>query len=471
MPPSSIVQFVSAGLREPKKRDHSLARRQLYLNYGALTLATQVRRGGLEASLRHGGHEDPEQFVDRLFADGRLPSVWPVMVSMPSFYALGWTQAFCRAVKRRDPAARIVIGGRWVTGPDPAWLHGLLPEAERIVPGLGEDVVWDLLGAPGRPAAPGSGPGIPGFGLEHRLVDGFERFQPSLETSRGCGMGCAFCEERDIPLTRLRDPERLAELLEETLAEYGGGDIRPYFQSSFFLPNPRWAERLHSAFEARGLRVPWRCETRVDGMTPATVAALAASGMKVVDLGLETASVQQIRSMRKASDADRYLGSASRLIQACSTQGVWVKVNVLLYGGETAATLRETRDWLDMHAEHIKGVSVGPVVVYGPPGQSSGFLRELALLGASPVDPGSAASTGVTHLHLSSEIDAEAAEATSLELSRRYMDADDYFDLKSFSYYPRGYTQTDFDADVAMSDPSHLPFRPLRTTTVQPDAD
>jgi hypothetical protein len=43
-------------------------------------------------------------------------------------------------------------------------------------------------------------------------------------------------------------------------------------------------------------------------------------------------------------------------------------------------------------------------------------------------------------------------------MSRRYMSQDDYFDLKSFSYYPRGYSRKDFDADIAASPPERLPF-------------
>ncbi len=62
-------------------------------------------------------------------------------------------------------------------------------------------------------------------------------------------------------------------------------------------------------------------------------------------------------------------------------------------------------------------------------------------------------------IHLSHDFDAKSAEAASLELSRRYMDADAYFNLKSFSYYPRDYSRTDFDYDVAASDTSQLPFR------------
>lgn len=71
----------------------------------------------------------------------------------------------------------------------------------------------------------------------------------------------------------------------------------------------------------------------------------------------------------------------------------------------------------------------------------------------------SADNTGISTVHLSHELDAPAAEAASLELSRRYMDAEAYFGLKSFSYYPRDYTRQDFDRDVAASGISQLPFR------------
>ncbi len=384
---------------------------------------------------------------------------------MPSFYALNWTQKFCRAVKKQDPQTQIVIGGRWVTGPDPDWLAGLIPDADRIVPGLGEEIIFSILGLNQTPNQSEGNTGIPSFRLKHSLVDGFRQFQPSLEASRGCGMGCAFCEERAIPLSDLREPEQLADLLREAELEYGDGQIRPYFQSSFFLPNPRWAARFQNAVETRQLKVVWRCETRVDGMKRETISALAAGGLKVIDLGLETASLRQIQSMSKARDPSRYLAAASRLLEACAENDVWVKVNVLLYGGETFQTLAETKAWLDGHASLIKGVSVGPVVAFGPPRQADQFLSNLARLGASPVDPNSAATTGVTQLHLSSEIDADAAERLSLDISRRYMDADDYFDLKSFSYYSRYYTRADFDEDVSRSDHALLPFR-LKSTSI-----
>jgi len=447
------VLFVSAGLLQPKKRDHPLARRQLYLNYGALGLATLCEVNGLDTLMVHGEHEHPSALVQRLHQQGRISADTQVLLSIPSFYALEWSRLFCEAVKRADRGARIVVGGRWVTGPDKAWLQGVLPHADLIVQGVGEQLLPGLLDFQGQWQAPAD------CGLNHRLVEGFARYQPSIETSRGCGRGCAFCEERAIPLEDLKAPTLIVKELQRIIADYGDQTVRPYFQSSYLVPKRRWAEQLADQVQRAGIDVAWRCESRVDSVKPNAVAALATAGMKVIDLGLESASLQQLRHMNKAPEPRRYLDAASELLETCASHGIWVKLNVLLYAGETARTLDETRRWLDAHAQYFKGLSVGPVVVYGPNSHCADFLQELRLLGASPVDPASAQAGGVTQMHLSAELSSEQAELESLALSRRYMTQSDYFDLKCFSYYPRDYSHAQFERDVAACDVSRLPFR------------
>jgi glutamate synthase domain-containing protein 1 len=106
-------------------------------------------------------------------------------------------------------------------------------------------------------------------------------------------------------------------------------------------------------------------------------------------------------------------------------------------------------------------------MVYGPPVQAAPLLKELEQRGARAVDPRAADTCGITVVHPSDEIDAEAAEAISLDLSRRYMSQDDYFELKAFSYYPRHYCRADFDADVMACDSARLPFRVSGSTSSQ----
>jgi hypothetical protein len=457
---SNHITFVSAGLLTPKKRDHALARRQLYLNYGALSLATKLGLKGYEVSLVHGEHSSPEELFRQLVDCGRFPSIYPLMVSIPSFYALPWAQSFCKLAKAFDPHCRIVVGGRWVVGPDPVWLQGVLQEADVLAPGLSESLIESLLTE--NPVLSRIAEPTPSFTLNHRLVDDFQKYQPSIEASRGCGMGCAFCEERDIRVEKLSDGAKLAVSMAQVQAQYDGGEIRPYLQSSMFLPNVRWADDF--AEHAYHLGIAWRTETRVDAITAKTVEHLARAGLRVLDLGLESASPRQILAMGKARDPDRYLRAASELLSACRANGVKAKINVLLYAGETRSTLDETTAWLDARSDAIAGVSVGPVLAYGPPKTANILIKGWRELGARPIDDRSAELLGITPIHLSPDFPAEATEEASLALSRRFMDEDSYFALKSFSYYPRDYGRNDFDKDVAASDPAALPFVVRHTT-------
>jgi hypothetical protein len=432
----------------------------LYLNYGALSLATILDLKGYEVSLVHGEHSSPEKLFRQLVDCGRFPSIYPLMLSIPSFYALTWAQSFCKLAKDFDPLCRIVVGGRWVVGPDPDWVKGVLQEADVFAPGLSESVIESLLTK--NPVLSRTAEPTPGFTLNHHLIDDFHKYQPSIEASRGCGMGCAFCEERDIKVDKLKDGAKLAESMAQVQAQYRGGEIHPYLQSSMFLPNERWANDF--AKHADHLGIPWRTETRVDVITAKTVEHLARAGLRVLDLGLESASPRQILAMGKARDPNRYLRSASELLEACRANGVKAKVNILLYAGETRSTLDETTAWLDARRNTIAGISVGPVLAYGPPKTANILIKGWRELGARPIDDRSAELSGVTPIHLSPDFPAEATEEASLALSRLFMDEDSYFALKSFSYYPRDYGRNDFDKDVAASDSAVLPFAVRNST-------
>lgn len=112
-----------------------------------------------------------------------------------------------------------------------------------------------------------------------------------------------------------------------------------------------------------------------------------------------------------------------------------------MYSGETLKSIDETLSWLKKLQSYIKGVSVGPVIIYGFEHEVAPYIRELKLYGSRAVDSG---IRGVTYLDLSNEIDYEKSIDISKEISREFMKAKDFFYLKSFSYFSRDYSYYDF---------------------------
>lgn len=351
------------------------------------------------------------------------------------------------------PSLRFIVGGRWVIGNRPDLLKRMLPEADLVIPGLAEDRIVELcagtkvLHASEAPKELSKGSCLDYSLLHHRYL-----YQPSIEIARGCGMGCSFCQEKDEKLQPLKAPGVLVEELKSTLLADDLIEMTPYFETSMFVPNKRWADGLGTALDQAGMVLRWRTEGRVDSIKPELIPALAASGMSVLDLGLESASPLQLLRMQKTRDPEKYLERASRLLLACAENMVKVKVNILLFAGENDDTITQTLDWLEKHQDCIYGVSASPVIVFGWPSEADAYLNTLAKFGATRDH---SPCSGVTHINLSERVNYEDSLALARLISSRFMRAGRYYKLKSFSYFPRTYGFNDFLLDMAQDAGAH----------------
>ncbi len=447
------VICISAGQLSTKKANNRLNRRNQYLNYGLLSLASVLKRSGLLPIVIHGHFSAPNETLKTALTYGLAESSLPVLLSIPSFYAVAWAKEFIAEAKSLLPSSRFIVGGRWVIGKRPDLLKDLLPEADLIVPDLAEDRIVELV----------TDTTVPGIGqvqrrltkvssLDYSLLHHRALYQPSIEIARGCGMGCSFCQEKDEKLQPLKAPGVLVEELKSTLLADDLIEMTPYFETSMFLPNKGWADGLCTALDQAGMAVKWRTEGRVDSIKPELIPALAASGLSVLDLGLESASPTQLLRMQKTRDPEKYLERASRLLLACAENKVKVKVNILLFAGENDDTIAQTLGWLEAHRECIYGVSASPVIIFGWPDEADAYLNTLAQFGATRDH---SPCSGVTHINLSERVSYEDSLALARLISSRFMRAGRYYKLKSFSYYPRTYTFNDFLLDMASEAGSH----------------
>ncbi len=447
------VICISAGQLSTKKANNRLNRRNQYLNYGLLSLASVLKRSGLLPIVIHGHFSAPNETLKTALTYGLAESSLPVLLSIPSFYAVAWAREFITEAKSLLPSSRFIVGGRWVIGKRPDLLKDLLPEADRIVPDLAEDCIVELVTGTKRLSIGQAQRGLTKVScLDYSLLHQRALYQPSIEIARGCGMGCSFCQEKDEKLQRLKSPSILVEELKSTLLADDLIEMTPYFETSMFLPNKGWADGLRTALDQAGMTARWRSEGRVDSIKPELIPALAASGLSVLDLGLESASPMQLLRMQKTRDPEKYLERASRLLQACAENKVKVKVNILLFAGENDDTIAQTLNWLEEHRECIYGVSASPVIVFGWPDETEAYLNTLAQFGATRDH---SPCSGVTHINLSERVSYDDSLALARVISSRFMRAGRYYKLKSFSYYPRTYTFNDFLLDMAPEAGSH----------------
>lgn len=454
---------ISSGMLVPKKSDNPVSRMHLYLNYGLLGLASILADSGYDTRVFHGKFESPEEFIERILSTcAHSPST--VMLSVPSSFALSWARRACRAIRELSPKSRIMIGGRWVVADDDRWIRQQLPDADEYIQGTADATITKIVanGTAGHFPIVGNQPAerisTPPT-LNYSLLHEWEEYHPSLEVSRGCGMGCAFCAEAEEPLGALLAPLVAAQRFSDLRTWYRSDRIHPYLEASLFRPSTGWVDAFGAEINALGCRLEWRTETRVDTFSPRLIGKLAKTGLKVLDLGLESASPTQLARMNKTDNPTIYLRRAAELLQACRNEGVWPKVNVLLYPGETPATLDETEEWLERNRDAIKGLSVGPTILFRYGLASEQLLRFFEAQGARATDPDALDRDGFTNLHLSATLSHDAAVRESTRISRSFMTIRDYFDLKSFSYFPRSMSWEQFSDAVEHEPNSSYSFR------------
>lgn len=113
------------------------------------------------------------------------------------------------------------------------------------------------------------------------------KFLPML-TSRGCPYGCSYCP---YPVGqglkwRFRSPTNVVDEMEHLVRDLGVEYI--VFRDPMFSLRQDRVVALCDEIRRRGVKVQWRCETRVDCLDEETITAMARAGCTGVNFGVES---------------------------------------------------------------------------------------------------------------------------------------------------------------------------------------
>lgn len=129
-------------------------------------------------------------------------------------------------------------------------------------------------------------------------------FYQALMTLRGCPYSCVYCAvpSSDVRLTRYRSPHLVVDEIQDLIARRGANYL--FFHDSVFTLNRARTVAICEEMIARGVTVPFSCQTRADRVDPELLALLRAAGCKNIFLGIESGDLSTLRKIHKKMTLD-----------------------------------------------------------------------------------------------------------------------------------------------------------------------
>ena len=278
--------------------------------------------------------------------------------SICSSYPL--TLRLAEEIRRRNPRAKIILGGPQASVVDVATMHQypcvdviVRGEADESFPELlplldSDDVAWqsihgitfrrgnEVIRNPNAPVVENLDRlPLPAFDLDSRLRD---RGGLHLEIGRGCPFACTFCSTNDFFRRnfRLKSPARMIADIAWIKKEYGLN----YFSlvHDMYTIDRKKVVAFCEAILAGGEKFTWGCSARTDCIDDELLGLMASAGCTGIFFGIETGSQRLQHVINKKLD----LAEAWQRIECADRNGI--KTTVALIAGFPEETLDDLRD-------------------------------------------------------------------------------------------------------------------------------
>lgn len=171
----------------------------------------------------------------------------------------------------------------------------------------------------------------------------------TILSSRGCTYSCDYCP---YPVNFKWNRRSAENVLDEI-----GHDIEKYGMKAFLFRDPLFsidrkrAVAIAEGIVARGYKVKWACETRLDLLTPELIDTFYASGLRVINVGIESASDEVLKNIDRVPIP---VAHQEKIIRYCDKLGIRVTAfYVLGLPMDSARGIRDTVEYakrLNTHA-------------------------------------------------------------------------------------------------------------------------
>lgn len=448
------IVAIACGMDQPKKNNNIISKRNLYLNYGLLGLCTLLNDKGYKIEQFQGEYLTPEELINIINnTEYNLKEIkFPVLISIVSFLSIDWCYKLTKILKM-EYGLKCIVGGKYVVDGNVEWLKNKLPYVDLFIEGSGEKKIEKALNST---RCDLNNECLDYYKkLDYSLVYDYKKYNPCIEIARGCGRGCVFCADGKRKRSAIKNAKNVIEELHYIEKIYNYEPFNVYFQMATFQVSNEWIRILENHVGEFENKINWRCTSRIDTIETKMLPRLSKVGLKVIDLGLESASPIQLILMNKTNEPQKYLKKAEEILRVAYECGIWVKLNILLTAGETKKTIEETQTWLNKNKKYIKGISANCETIYGP---YNSLIDNCFTLGSTMVKKNLLDEKGFSYINLSDEIDFQLAKEYCVDISKSVMNADDYFDLKKYGYFSRYYDRTHFYYDLDKVKNQELPF-------------
>lgn len=297
---------------------------------GILSIASQLKRDGVESKVWDLNHQTENDLIDYLKKDSNAVSCISVYTS-PLYI-----ESVRLAEKIRPYSKKLIAGGYHAT----AMPNSLFPFFDVIITGDGENAISTAIDTSEKLVNGGSvdlnelaNIDYSFINLEDYGLSQNGKRTATLITSRGCPMSCAFCGKMERKV-RYHPTEHIKEQI-DTLKNAGFDSL--YFLDDVFTLNK---DRMKEIVEyAKEKEMPFRATTRVNLLDKSRLEILAKNGCEIMSLGLESGNNEILRKCNKYSTIEK----GRKVVSNANDLGIKTKGFFIIgLPGETEETAQDT---------------------------------------------------------------------------------------------------------------------------------